>query len=267
MVVSRRVVVRSAVHAPNAIASRRLRKTAAECLFEETGEIFGERGRGVQFAPRLFVCIHTYLLYTSVMKKTWIIVGVIVVLVLWVLVSYNSLVKTSAAVDKQWSNVETDYQRRLDLIPNLVSTVKGSANFEQQTLTQVIEARAAATQVKLDADDLTPENLAKFQAAQNNVSGALGRLLAVAENYPQLKTTDQFLALQDQLEGTENRISVSRKDFNTAVLSYNTTARTFPTVIVAKLFGFDQKPYFEAAEGSENAPVVNFDTNTAPVTR
>lgn len=197
------------------------------------------------------------------MKKTFIIVGIIIVGILLIASSYNGLVTKNQEVEKQWGNVQTDYQRRTDLVGNLVNTVKGAANFEQQTLTQVVEARASATQVKVDAGDLTPENLAKFQAAQNNLSGALGRLLAISENYPQLQATQAFRDLQVQLEGTENRIAVSRKDFNAAVLSYNTTVKRFPTVMVAALFGYKEKGYFAAADSAQTAPVVNFEP-TAP---
>lgn len=209
------------------------------------------------------ICIRTPTLYTSCMKKTFIIVGIIIVGILLIASSYNGLVTKNQEVEKQWGNVQTDYQRRTDLVGNLVNTVKGAANFEQQTLTQVVEARASATQVKVDAGDLTPENLAKFQAAQNNLSGALGRLLAISENYPQLQATQAFRDLQVQLEGTENRIAVSRKDFNAAVLSYNTTVKRFPTVMVAALFGYKEKGYFAAADSAQTAPVVNFEP-TAP---
>lgn len=191
-------------------------------------------------------------------KKAWIIIGVIVVVLIAIASSYNGLISKSQAMDNAWGNVQTNYQRRADLVPNLVSTVKGASNFEQQTLTAVVEARASATGIKLDAKDLTPENLAKYQAAQNQLSGSLSRLLVVAENYPQLQATAAYRDLQAQLEGTENRIAVSRKDFNDAVLSYNTKANTFPTVIFARLFGFTTKGYFEATPAAQTVPTVDF---------
>ncbi len=193
------------------------------------------------------------------MKKTWIIVLVIVVaLALLAIPSYNGLVTKQEAVNTAWSNVETQYQRRADLIPNLVNTVKGYATHEQETLTAVTDARARATQMTVDADNLTPEALAEYNRAQGEVGSAIGRLLMVAENYPELKANQNFLELQSQLEGTENRISVARRDFNTTAQDYNTTTRRFPRNIIASLFGFDQKPYFDAAEGADVAPVVQF---------
>jgi len=196
------------------------------------------------------------------MKKGLIIIGVIFVLGL-ILYSffagrYNTMVELSEAIPKEWAQVETQYQRRADLIPNLVSTVKGYANFEQETLTKVIEARASATQVKIDPSNITPEELQRFQAAQAGVSSALGRLLAVAENYPDLKANQNFLDLQAQLEGTENRIAVARTRFNEVVQPYNVYIRRFPSNILAGMYGFTAKGYFEAAEGSEKAPTVNF---------
>ena len=157
-----------------------------------------------------------------------------------------------------WSNGETQYQRRSDLIPNLVNTVKGYAAHESQTLASVTEARARATSINLSAGELTPERLAQFQQAQAEVRTALGRLIAVAESYPDLKANQNFIELQSQLEGTENRIAVARKDFNDAARKYNVAVRRFPSNLVAALFGFDQKPYFEAAEGTETAPQVEF---------
>ncbi len=193
------------------------------------------------------------------MKKTWIIVLVIVVaLALLAIPSYNGLVTKQEAVNTAWSNVETQYQRRADLIPNLVNTVKGYATHEQETLTAVTDARARATQMTVDADNLTPEALAEYNRAQGEVGSAIGRLLMVAENYPELKANQNFLELQSQLEGTENRISVARRDFNTTAQDYNPTPRRFPRNIIASLFGFDQKPYFDAAEGADVAPVVQF---------
>ncbi|HEY8388702.1 MAG TPA: LemA family protein [Parasegetibacter sp.] len=171
---------------------------------------------------------------------------------------YNTLVQKDEAVKNAWANVQSDYQRRADLIPNLVSTVKGEANFEQTTLQNVINARASATQIRVDPDNLTPEKLQEFQAAQGELSQALGRLLMVAENYPNLKANEGFRNLQVQLEGTENRIKVARNDFNNAVRDYNTSVRTFPNNIFASIFGFSAKQPFEADPGSENAPKVDF---------
>ena len=189
----------------------------------------------------------------------WIIpVGIIVILVMWAIGGYNGMVKMDEQVQNKWANVATQYQRRADLIPNLVSTVKGYAKHEQQTLEDVVKARSEATQVKVDAENLTPEKLAAFQKAQSGVSSALGRLLAVAENYPDLKANQNFLELQSQLEGTENRITVARKDFNDAAKSYNQSIRQFPKNILAGMFGFEKKSYFEAEAGSEKAPKVEF---------
>lgn len=171
---------------------------------------------------------------------------------------YNKLVKQDENVKNKWNNVQSDYQRRSDLIPNLVSTVKGEANFEQTTLQNVITARASATQIKVDAKDLTPEKLQEFQAAQGQLSMALGRLLAVAENYPTLRANDAFRNLQTQLEGTENRIKVSRNDFNAAIQEYNVAVRTFPMNLFAGIFGFKVKEGFKADEGTQNAPKVDF---------
>ena len=188
----------------------------------------------------------------------WIIIGVLGVLVIMGFSSYNGLVGKQEDVGKAWGNVESDYQRRADLIPNLVNTVKGYANFEQETLTKVIEARASATQVKIDANNLTPENLAAFQQAQGGLSSALSRLLVVSENYPDLKANQNFLDLQAQLEGTENRINVSRQRYNDTVNDYNKSRRSFPAVIFASMFGFGEKGYFKAEAGSEKAPEVKF---------
>ena len=176
----------------------------------------------------------------------------------WVISGYNGMVEMDEQVQNSWANVETQYQRRADLIPNLVSTVKGYAKHEQQTLEDVVKARSEATQVKVDAENLTPEKLAAFQKAQSGVSSALGRLLAVAENYPDLKANQNFLELQSQLEGTENRITVARKDFNDTAKSYNQAIRQFPKNILAGMFGFEKKSYFEAEAGSEKAPKVEF---------
>jgi LemA protein len=172
--------------------------------------------------------------------------------------SYNSMVTKQEGVSNAWAQVENVYQRRLDLIPNLVSTVKGVANFEQKTLTDVIEARAKASSMTVDASKLSPEQISKFQSSQGELSQALGRLMVVAEQYPQLKATQNFLELQSQLEGTENRIAVERGKFNDVVLDYNSYIRKFPQVLFAGIFGFDKKGYFEADQGAEKAPKVEF---------
>ena len=185
----------------------------------------------------------------------WIIIAVVI---LWGVSMYNGLVSSRETVNSKWANVETQYQRRSDLIPNLVNTVKGAADFEKSTLEAVISARASATQIKIDPDNLTPEKLQQFQQAQGQVSSALGRLLAVAENYPQLKAVGNFSELQAQLEGTENRINEARRQFNEAAQGYNTSRQKFPRVIFANLFGFKEKPYFQSDAGAEKAPEVKF---------
>jgi LemA protein len=190
---------------------------------------------------------------------TLVIVGVIVIFLFWVFGSYNGLVNKEEAVSSQWANVESQYQRRSDLIPNLVKTVKGYADFEQETLTKVIEARSNATSVKIDPTNLTPEKLQQFQQAQDGLGSALGRLLVVIEKYPDLKANQNFLDLQAQLEGTENRIAVARQRFNEVVNDYNSSVRRFPGNIVASISGFERKGYFEAAKGAEKAPEVSFD--------
>jgi LemA protein len=172
--------------------------------------------------------------------------------------SYNSIVKKDENVKAAWGAVQSQYQRRSDLIPNLVSTVKGAANFEKSTLTAVIEARAKATSIQVDPSKLTPESIQQFQAAQGQLGSALGKLLAVSEAYPDLKSNANFQGLQTQLEGTENRINVSRLDFNTAVQDYNSSIRTFPANISAKMFGFTEKGYFAAEAGADKAPKVQF---------
>ncbi len=190
--------------------------------------------------------------------KKWIWIGVVAVVAIFFYATYNGFIGKEEGVNAAWSNVETQYQRRSDLIPNLVNTVKGYAAHESQTLGEVTEARAKATSINLSAGELTPERLAQFQQAQADVRSALGRLIAVAESYPDLKANQNFIELQSQLEGTENRIAVARKDFNDAARKYNVAVRRFPSNLVAALFGFDQKPYFEAAEGTETAPQVEF---------
>ncbi|MGZ5243514.1 MAG: LemA family protein [Bacteroidia bacterium] len=172
---------------------------------------------------------------------------------------YNSMVNKEEAVTSQWAQVENVYQRRADLIPNLVKTVEGAANFEKSTLTDVIEARASATQTKIDPSNLTPENIARFEQSQNNLSGALSRLLVTVEAYPNLKANQNFLELSSQLEGTENRIAVERNKFNTVVQDYNSYIRRFPNNLFAGLFGFEKKGYFQSAPGSDKAPKVDFD--------
>lgn len=193
------------------------------------------------------------------MKK--ILISIVVLVVIVGLISscgYNNIVTLEEGVAGQWSQVENVYQRRADLIPNLVNTVKGYADFEQETLTQVIEARAKATSTTISADNLSPEGLQQFQQAQDGLGSALSRLMVVVERYPDLKANQNFLELQAQLEGTENRIAVERKKFNDTVQSYNTTIRRFPGNITAMLFGFDTKGYFEASAGAERAPEVKF---------
>lgn len=192
------------------------------------------------------------------MKTGIIVIVVLVLLGFFGCSKYNGMVTSDETVKKAWGNVETQYQRRADLIDNLVSTVKGSANFEQETLTKVIEARSKASSVQVNADDLSPENIAKFQQAQSELGGALSRLLVTVEQYPQLRTTEQFQTLMAQIEGTENRISVARNDFNSAVNEFNAKIRTFPNNIIAGLGGFKEKGYFKAAEGAEKAPKVQF---------
>ena len=171
---------------------------------------------------------------------------------------YNSMVKLDEQVTSQWAQVENVYQRRVDLIPNLVSSVKGAANFEKETLTQVIEARSKATSISVDPTKLTPESIAQFQAAQGQLGQSLGRLLATVEAYPELKANQNFLELQAQLEGTENRITVERQKFNTVTQEFNSTIRTFPNNLTAGMFGFKAKGYFQAEAGANKAPKVEF---------
>lgn len=196
------------------------------------------------------------------MKKGLIVllavVGLIVIMVMWGVGIFNKMVSLEEGSSGQWANVESAYQRRADLIPNLVNTVKGYADFEKETLTGVIEARAKATQVTVDPSKITPDQLAAFQKAQGEVSSALSRLLVTVERYPELKANQNFLELQSQLEGTENRINVERNRFNEIVKSYNTYIKKFPGRFFAGLFGFESKGYFQAAAGSEEAPKVEF---------
>jgi LemA protein len=200
------------------------------------------------------------------MKKGCIAVIVIVILIVLIggcsiKSTYNNIVTYNQDVQNKWGQVENQYQRRMDLIPNLVNTVKGAANFEKSTLTQVIQARASATQIKVDPNDLTPEKIHQFQAAQGQLSQALGRLMVVSERYPQLTATQNFRDLQAQLEGTENRIAVARMDFNNSVQTYNTAIKRFPAVLYAGLFGFKEKGFFQSQAGAERAPTVNFGNN------
>lgn len=176
---------------------------------------------------------------------------------------YNSMVGLDENVKAKWANVQSDYQRRADLIPNLVNTVKGAANFEQETLTRVTEARSRATQTTISPENLTPENIQRFQQAQGELSSALSRLLVTVERYPDLKANQNFLNLQTQLEGTENRIKVSRNDFNTSVQEYNQVVRRFPNVIYAGMLGFPTRQPFQADPGAQTAPSVNFNTDSA----
>ncbi|NDV47696.1 LemA family protein [Paludibacter sp. 221] len=195
------------------------------------------------------------------MKKNTVIiivVAVIALIALWAISGYNGLVNSEESVSAQWANVESQYQRRADLIPNLVATVKGYASHESETLENVVAARAKATQVTVDADNLTPEKLQQYQAAQGELSSALGRLLMITENYPDLKANKNFLELQAQLEGTENRIAVERQRFNEMAKAYNANIRRFPKNILASMFGFEKKPYFEAEAGASQAPRVEF---------
>ena len=211
------------------------------------------------------------------MKKLLVVVAILLVLGLLALIlvaiaggSYNRLVRLSQAVDSQWAQVQNVYQRRADLVPNLVATVSGAANFEKSTLTEITLARASVGQVKLDPNSAPtdPAKLAAFESAQGQLTSALSRLLVVVEKYPDLKATANFQDLQAQLEGTENRISVERRDFNTAVQYYNTAIKSFPAVFYAGAFGFSPKPYFAATTGAETPPKVQFDFNqTAPATK
>lgn len=187
-----------------------------------------------------------------------IIAAVALLLVLWGVSGYNGIVEMDENVNNQWANVETQYQRRTDLIPNMVSTVKGYAAHEKSTLEAVMQARSQATQVKIDPANCTPEQLAAYQKAQGDVTTALGKLLAITENYPQLKANENFMELQSQLEGTENRITVARRDFNAAAKEYNTVIRKFPKNIIAAIGGFEKHNYFEAEAGAEKAPKVEF---------
>lgn len=191
-------------------------------------------------------------------KSTIIIIGVIVIAVLWCISAYNGMVTKQEGATTALADVQATYQRRADLLPNLTKTVKAYAAHEKETFDAVTKARAEATQIKLDAENMTPEKFAAFQKAQGNVASALGRLMAIAENYPELKANENFRELQVQLEGTENRINVARKDFNDTAKEYNVAIRRFPKSILASMFGFEKHNYFEAEAGAEKAPKVEF---------
>lgn len=189
----------------------------------------------------------------------WIIpVIIVVIIIFWGIGGYNGMVSLDEGVQNKWADVETQYQRRADLIPNLVNTVKGYAAHESQTLENVVKARSEASSVKVDPQNITPEKLAEYQKAQSGVSSALGRLMVIVEKYPDLKANQNFLELQSQLEGTENRINTARRDFNEAAKGFNTEIRRFPKNILAGMFGFEKKAYFEAEKGAEKAPEVQF---------
>ena len=196
------------------------------------------------------------------MKKTLLVVGIILLVLVgiigWGVNVYNGLVSMDEGVNNAWANVETQYQRRADLIPNLVNTVKGYATHERETLEGVTAARSKATQITVDPANLTPEKMAEYQQAQGEISAALGKLLAITENYPDLKANQNFQELQAQLEGTENRITVARKNFNDIARTFNTAIRKFPKNIIANMSGFEKRAYFEAAAGAEKAPGVEF---------
>jgi LemA protein len=185
------------------------------------------------------------------------IVGLIVIVFFWGCNGYNGLISSDQGVKKVWSNVETNYQRRTDLYSSVIKTIEGSANFEKSTLKEVLEARSKATQMQVNIND--PASLEAYQKAQSNLQGSFSRLMAVAENYPNLKTTDAFRDFQTQIEGTENRINVARQDYNKAIEDFNLRVKRFPSVILARLFGYNEKPYYKADEGSEKAPEIKFD--------
>lgn len=191
-------------------------------------------------------------------KSLWIILGIVAVVAVWAISGYNGLVKLDENANKTWANVQSAYQRRSDLIPNLVNTVKGYAEHEQKTLQEVVEARSKATSINIDASTATPEQMKAWIEAQQEVGSALGRLIAVSESYPTLRANENFMELQTQLEGTENRIKTERDRYNEAVQSFNVKIRRFPTNIVASIFGFERRAMFEANEGAERAPEVVF---------
>lgn len=191
-------------------------------------------------------------------KSLWIVLGIVAVVLIWGVTTYNGLVSKDEKVASAWANVETVYQRRADLIPNLVNTVKGYAAHESKTLADVTEARAKSTAISIDPSTATPAQMEAWMEAQGEVGSALGRLIAISENYPELKANQNFLELQKQLEGTENRISTERRKYNEEVRGYNAKIRRFPTNLIAGMFGFEKRVMFEAQEGAEVAPVVEF---------
>ncbi len=191
-------------------------------------------------------------------KTLWIVLGIIAVVIGWVAISYNGIITKEESTDKAWANVESAYQRRADLIPNLVNTVKGYAEHEKETLQAVTDARSKATSINIDPSTATPEQLAQWADAQQQVGSALGRLIAISESYPNLKANENFRDLQVQLEGTENRIKTERDRYNEAVREFNVKIRRFPTNIIANMFGFERRAMFEASEGAEIAPEVKF---------
>lgn len=198
---------------------------------------------------------------SKTVKIVLVVAGILLILGIWIGGIYNKMVRADETVTKAWAQVESVYQRRADLIPNLVNTVKGAADFEKGTLESVIEARSQATSVKVDPENMTPESLAAFQKAQDNLSGSLSRLMVVVERYPELKANQNFRELQAQLEGTENRINVERQKFNETVNTYNSYIRSFPRNIFAGMFNFEKKAYFQAVEGADVAPTVDFNFN------
>ena len=191
-------------------------------------------------------------------NKNLIIIGVVLLIVMFGGCGYNGIVGTDQTVKEKWAQVENNYERRAALIPNLVNTVKGEANFEQSTLTQIAEARAKATQMKVDVSNLTPEKMKEYEAAQGQLGNAIGRLLSVTENYPNLKANQGFRDLSAELSGTENRISTARKDFNEAVTGYNVKVKRFPMNILAGMFGFHERGFFQSTPGSDKPPTVTF---------
>lgn len=191
-------------------------------------------------------------------KGLFVVLGIVLLMVLVGGCGYNGINSSRIVADQKWAEVQSSYQRRADLIPNLVEVVKGEANFEKTTLTEVIQARASATSIKIDPKDLTPEKLKEFQQSQGQLSQALGRLMVVSEQYPQLRANEAFRSLQDQLEGTENRINISRNDFNGAVATYNTKVTSFPNNLLAGMLGFKERAMFQAEAGAEKAPKVKF---------
>ncbi len=187
----------------------------------------------------------------------FVILGLVLILFFWGCNGYNGLISADQGVKKVWSNVETNYQRRTDLYSSVIKTIEGSAKFEKSTLKEVLEARSKATQIKVDIND--PASLEAYQKAQASLQGSFSRLMAVAESYPDLKTTAAFRDFQTQIEGTENRINVARQDYNKAIEDYNLRVKRFPSVILARLFGYNEKPYYKADEGAEKAPDIEFD--------